>query len=57
MISVRGIGKVLRVYATVEGAGVRLHRAFGMYEVPRFDPFLILNDFRAGEPADYPAVS
>jgi hypothetical protein len=27
---------------TWEGAGVRLHRAFGYHEIPRFDPFLML---------------
>jgi redox-sensitive bicupin YhaK (pirin superfamily) len=37
----------------VEGAGVRLHRAFGTYEVPQFDPFLLLDDFRARRPEDY----
>ena len=53
MMQVRGIGRILRAYATVEGAGVRLHRAFGTYEVPQFDPFLMLDDFRAKNPADY----
>jgi quercetin 2,3-dioxygenase len=53
MTGVRGIGRILRAYATVEGAGVRLHRAFGTYEVPQFDPFLMLDDFRAQKPEDY----
>lgn len=53
MTQVRGIGRILRAYATVEGAGVRLHRAFGTYEVPQFDPFLMLDDFRAKNPGDY----
>jgi len=53
MTGVRGIGRVLRAYETVEGAGVRLHRAFGTYEVPQFDPFLMLDDFRAQKPTDY----
>ena len=38
---------------TTEGAGVRLHRAFGFNEVPRFDPFLMLDDFRSDNPADF----
>ena len=42
-----------RAYATVEGAGVRLHRAFGYYEVPQFDPFLMLDDFRSAKPEEY----
>ena len=37
----------------VEGAGVHLHRAFGYYQVPQFDPFLLLDDFRGDDPADY----
>lgn len=53
MNQVRGTGRILRAYATVEGAGVRLHRAFGTYEVPQFDPFLMLDDFRSRTPSDY----
>jgi hypothetical protein len=33
--------------------GVRLHRAFGYDELPLFDPFLMLDDFRAKSPHDY----
>lgn len=40
---------------TIEGAGVRLRRAFGFPEVPLFDPFLMLDDFRAERPEDYRA--
>lgn len=53
MNQVRAVGRILPAYATVEGAGVRLHRAFGYYEVPQFDPFLMLDDFRSPRPADY----
>jgi len=53
MTQVRAVERVLRAYPTVEGAGVRLHRAFGNYEVPQFDPFLMLDDFRAKRPEDY----
>jgi len=38
---------------TLEGAGVNLHRAFGYYDKPRFDPFLMLDDFRNDDPDDY----
>ena len=55
MTKVREIEWVLTAYATVEGAGVRLHRAFGYYEIPQFDPFLMLDDFRAPRPEDYVA--
>jgi len=37
----------------MEGAGVRLHRAFGYYDVPAFDPFLMLDDFRSHNPDDF----
>jgi len=53
MKQVRAVERVLRAYATVEGAGVRLHRAFGYYEVPQFDPFLMLDDFRSHKPEEY----
>ena len=53
MAQIRPVERVLRAYPTVEGAGVRLHRAFGSYEVPQFDPFLMLDDFRAPQPEDY----
>lgn len=37
----------------MEGAGVRLSRGFANTEVPRFDPFLLFDDFSAKNPADY----
>ena len=53
MTRVRMMERILSAYATVEGAGVRLYRAFGYYEVPQFDPFLMLDDFRSPRPEDY----
>jgi redox-sensitive bicupin YhaK (pirin superfamily) len=53
MPKIRKINKVWQSKPTTEGAGVRLHRAFGYYQVPQFDPFLLLDDFRADDPADY----
>lgn len=38
---------------TLEGAGVRLRRAFGHGDESLFDPFLMLDDFRGDKPADY----
>jgi len=38
---------------TMEGAGVRLKRAFGYHDVPRFDPFLMFDDFHSENPDDY----
>jgi len=50
--------KILGVHPskpTVEGAGVRLYRAFGHDEAKRMDPFLMLDDFHSGDPDDYMA--
>jgi redox-sensitive bicupin YhaK (pirin superfamily) len=38
---------------TLEGAGVRLRRAFGFGNTSDFDPFLLLDDFRNDRPEDY----
>jgi hypothetical protein len=38
---------------TLEGAGVRLNRAFGFQTENLFDPFLLLDDFHSNNPADY----
>jgi redox-sensitive bicupin YhaK (pirin superfamily) len=40
---------------TLEGAGVHLRRAFGYEEVPRLDPFLLLDAFKSENPEDYKA--
>jgi hypothetical protein len=50
---VRRIRKVWKSEPTVEGAGVRLRRAFGFLEVPELDPFLLLDDFHSDNPDDY----
>jgi len=49
----RRIRKVFKSKPTMEGAGVHLKRAFGFSEVPQFDPFLLLDDFRSGNPDHY----
>jgi hypothetical protein len=38
---------------TLEGAGVHLRRAFGFHNPKAFDPFLLLDDFRSGDPNLY----
>jgi len=55
MNSVRKINKVWMSKSTIEGAGVHLKRAFGNNEVPLFDPFLMLDDFRSNNPDHYRA--
>jgi redox-sensitive bicupin YhaK (pirin superfamily) len=49
----RKIDRILKSKPTLEGAGVHLKRAFGYYEVPDLDPFLLLDDFHSDNPADY----
>jgi redox-sensitive bicupin YhaK (pirin superfamily) len=49
----RKIRKVWKSKPTIEGAGVHLRRAFGYYQVPELDPFLLLDDFHSGNPGDY----
>jgi redox-sensitive bicupin YhaK (pirin superfamily) len=52
----RRIRKLVTSQPTVEGAGVKLHRAIGWSEPPEtYDPFLLLDDFRSDTPADYVA--
>lgn len=53
MTETRRIKKVLRSKPTVEGAGVHLQRVFGFSQVPMFDPFLLLDDFRSDVPEHY----
>jgi len=49
----REVKKHWKSKPTLEGAGVHLKRAFGYYEIPEFDPFLLLDDFRNDVPAMY----
>jgi len=49
----RVIHKTWKSQPTIEGAGVHLHRVFGFAELPLLDPFLLLDDFRSENPAEY----
>ncbi len=53
MSVIRKIRKALKSKPTMEGAGVHLKRVFGFSEVPMFDPFLLLDDFRSDHPDHY----
>ena len=53
MTTVRKIKKAFKGKPTIEGAGVHLKRAFGFSQVPLFDPFLLLDDFRSNNPEYY----
>ncbi len=52
-MSIRPIKRVIEAKPTVEGAGVKLRRAFGFGNTGDFDPFLLLDDFRNENPDDY----
>ncbi|NTW70539.1 MAG: pirin family protein [Chlorobiaceae bacterium] len=53
MTTSRKVRKIYKSQPFTEGAGVHLKRAFGFSEAPLFDPFLLLDDFRSDNPADY----
>jgi len=52
-MSLRPIRQVIQPKPTIEGAGVKLQRAFGFGKTKDFDPFLLLDDFRNENPEDY----
>jgi len=54
-MSVRPVKRLIESKPTIEGAGVRLRRAFGFGDTTDFDPFLLLDDFRNDRPEDYRA--
>lgn len=49
----RNIIKTIRGQQTTDGAGVRLIRVLGYYDVEDFDPFLMLDSFDTTNPGDY----
>jgi len=52
-MSIRPVKSIIESRPTMEGAGVKLRRAFGFGETEAFDPFLLFDDFRNDRPADY----
>ena len=54
-MSIRPIKRIAQSTPTIEGAGVKLRRAFGFGTTSEFDPFLLLDDFRNDRPDDYRA--
>ena len=52
-MSIRAVKSVVQSKPTLEGAGVRLRRAFGFGNTTEFDPFLLLDDFRNENPNEY----
>ena len=52
-MSLRPVKEIIQTKPTLEGAGVKLQRAFGFGKTTDFDPFLLLDDFRNDNPEDY----
>ncbi|HET6463942.1 MAG TPA: pirin family protein, partial [Candidatus Krumholzibacteria bacterium] len=52
-MSIRAVKSISESQLTMEGAGVRLRRAFGFGKTDEFDPFLLFDDFRNERPSDY----
>ncbi len=54
-MSIRPVKRIVQSTPTMEGAGVKLRRAFGFGDLGEHDPFLMLDDFRNDRPEDYEA--
>ncbi|MFS4582545.1 pirin family protein [Phaeobacter sp. C3_T13_0] len=54
-MSIRPILETRPATPTLEGAGVKLHRAFGFHDPSELDPFLLFDDFRNDHPKDFEA--
>ena len=52
-MSIRPVHRIVEAQPTMEGAGVKLRRAFGFGDTDETDPFLLLDDFRNERPEDY----
>ena len=52
-MSIRPVKRVVESKPAIEGAGVRLRRAFGFGDTAETDPFLLFDDFRNERPEDY----
>lgn len=52
-MSLRPVTQQRKAVPTMEGAGVKLHRAFGFQDPTELDPFLLFDDFRNDRPQDF----
>lgn len=52
-MSIRPTLETRKAMPALEGAGVKLHRAFGFHDPSELDPFLLFDDFRNERPEDY----
>jgi redox-sensitive bicupin YhaK (pirin superfamily) len=52
-MSIRPVKSITQAHPAIEGAGVKLRRAFGFGKTDDFDPFLLFDDFRNERPEDF----
>ncbi len=52
-MSIRPILETRRAQPALEGAGVKLHRAFGFHDPSELDPFLLFDEFGSDIPEEY----
>ncbi|MEM8796303.1 MAG: pirin family protein [Pseudomonadota bacterium] len=52
-MSIRPVTQISQAQPTMEGAGVKLHRAFGFGDPSLADPFLLFDDFRNDRVEDF----
>jgi redox-sensitive bicupin YhaK (pirin superfamily) len=52
-MSIRPVTQITQAIPTLEGAGVKLHRAFGFGDPSLADPFLLFDDFRNDRREDF----
>ncbi len=52
-MSIRPVKRIIEAKPAIEGAGVKLRRAFGFGDTGEYDPFLLFDDFRNENPEDY----
>lgn len=54
-VTVREVTDIVPAESTVDGAGVKLHRALGSRQLGMLDPFLLLDEIKSDDPNDYVA--
>jgi hypothetical protein len=54
-MSIRPVKRITQSKPSMDGAGVKLRRAFGFGDTAETDPFLLFDDFRGEHPDDYRA--
>jgi redox-sensitive bicupin YhaK (pirin superfamily) len=52
-MSLRKVVRVMEAQSTTDGAGVRLRRSIGSRELDHLDPFLLFDEFKAEDSAEY----